>query len=213
MENKIVLFANMKGGVGKSTLCATFANYLVAKGVPVVVLDADIQRSILGHRERELEAEPGAQIPWQVQFLDTAKAKDVLPKLKKLPGVVLIDTPGNIYDANLQHIFKAADLCLVPLTYDSDNIDSTRVFSMVVKKVSDAKLVFIPNNIVTIQEKSASVSEDRSKAYAALKDLGYITPKIKQSLTVKQYSTLQPLDRYKTNAVQYAFEPIIDMLK
>jgi len=84
---------------------------------------------------------------------------------------------------------------------------------MVVKKVSDAKLVFIPNNIVTIQEKSASVSEDRSKAYAALKELGYITPKIKQSLTVKQYSTLQPLDRYKTNAVQYAFDPIMEMLK
>ena len=30
----IVTFANQKGGVGKTTLCVTFANYLVTKGVP-----------------------------------------------------------------------------------------------------------------------------------------------------------------------------------
>ena len=29
----IVTFANQKGGVGKTTLCVTFANYLVTKGV------------------------------------------------------------------------------------------------------------------------------------------------------------------------------------
>ena len=36
----IVTFANQKGGVGKTTLCVTFANYLVTKGVRVVVIDA-----------------------------------------------------------------------------------------------------------------------------------------------------------------------------
>ena len=35
----IVTFANQKGGVGKTTLCVTFANYLVTKGVRVVVID------------------------------------------------------------------------------------------------------------------------------------------------------------------------------
>ena len=36
----IVTFANQKGGVGKTTLCVTFANYLVTKGGRVVVIDA-----------------------------------------------------------------------------------------------------------------------------------------------------------------------------
>ena len=32
----IVTFANQKGGVGKTTLCVTFANYLLTKGVPAL---------------------------------------------------------------------------------------------------------------------------------------------------------------------------------
>lgn len=43
----IVTFANQKGGVGKTTLCVTFANYLVMKGARVVVIDCDSQHSIL----------------------------------------------------------------------------------------------------------------------------------------------------------------------
>ena len=32
MKNRKVVFANQKGGVGKSTLCILFANYLAWKG-------------------------------------------------------------------------------------------------------------------------------------------------------------------------------------
>ena len=42
----IITFANQKGGVGKTTLCAVFANYLVKKGCPVLVVDCDGQQSI-----------------------------------------------------------------------------------------------------------------------------------------------------------------------
>ena len=38
----IVTFANQKGGVGKTSLCVTFANYLVTKGVRVVVIDLSL---------------------------------------------------------------------------------------------------------------------------------------------------------------------------
>ena len=47
----IVTFANQKGGVGKTTLCVTFANYLVTKGVRLVVIDCDFQHSIMKCRK------------------------------------------------------------------------------------------------------------------------------------------------------------------
>ncbi|MEX2511676.1 MAG: ParA family protein [Cyclobacteriaceae bacterium] len=44
----IILFANQKGGVGKSTLSVLFSNYLtLAKNRPVKVYDMDFQRSLL----------------------------------------------------------------------------------------------------------------------------------------------------------------------
>lgn len=49
----IVTFANQKGGVGKTTLCVTFANYLVTKGVRVVVIDCDFQHSIMKCRNAD----------------------------------------------------------------------------------------------------------------------------------------------------------------
>lgn len=34
MKNKIVIFSNIKGGVGKTTLCALFADYLIEHAFP-----------------------------------------------------------------------------------------------------------------------------------------------------------------------------------
>ena len=51
--SKVVLFSNIKGGVGKTTLCAHFSEYLNEKGMSVSTADADIQASLTRHRERE----------------------------------------------------------------------------------------------------------------------------------------------------------------
>ena len=55
MKYKIVLFANQKGGVGKSTLCTFLAHDLTAKDRPVVVADADLQQSLFQLRAMELQ--------------------------------------------------------------------------------------------------------------------------------------------------------------
>ena len=41
--NKFILFSNIKGGVGKTTLCAHFAEYLVEHEFPAAAVDADLQ--------------------------------------------------------------------------------------------------------------------------------------------------------------------------
>ena len=63
MKNKIIIFSNIKGGVGKTTLCALFASYLAEKGCPVIAIDADLQASLYRHRQREKDVAPEAQKP------------------------------------------------------------------------------------------------------------------------------------------------------
>jgi chromosome partitioning protein len=51
---KIVLYTNVKGGVGKTTLCGVFATNLANIGRNVAVVDADLQQSLFRHRKRDL---------------------------------------------------------------------------------------------------------------------------------------------------------------
>lgn len=47
-DNKIILFANQKGGVGKTTICGLFSNYLSdTRNVSLLVIDADPSRPLL----------------------------------------------------------------------------------------------------------------------------------------------------------------------
>ena len=47
-KNITITFSNQKGGVGKSTLCAMFANYLKEKHVEnVTIMDCDRQHSMV----------------------------------------------------------------------------------------------------------------------------------------------------------------------
>ena len=84
MKNKIVLLTNIKGGVGKTTLCGLFATYLAQQGIPVAVMDADIQQSLYRHRQRDLSANPTEELPWQVQSINTSDDEMVESLVKKL---------------------------------------------------------------------------------------------------------------------------------
>ena len=51
----VVVFANQKGGVGKTTLAIAYANHLANNGRQVLLIDTDIQRSCTFRRASELE--------------------------------------------------------------------------------------------------------------------------------------------------------------
>ena len=54
-NNKIIVFANQKGGVGKSTLCILLADYLAYWRKDVCIIDTDLQQWTgrpLGKRNR-----------------------------------------------------------------------------------------------------------------------------------------------------------------
>lgn len=215
MKNRIVIFSNIKGGVGKTTLCALFASYLAERGYPVIAIDADLQASLYRHRQREKDVAPDVQAPWNVDLLDTAKGdhlKNVMSKLKTVPGIVLIDCPGNLNDRNLEYIYKSADTAIIPISFDADTVDATGIFVKALKTVSSANLVFIPNRINTSERKSEELRQ-RAQTTEFLGLVGVVMPTVKQSVSVKRYTTLYPLERNQLAAVEPSFCKIIEELK
>jgi chromosome partitioning protein len=95
------------------------------------------------------------------------------------------------------------------MSYDVDTIDATGIFVSVISQKSSARLVFLPNRINTTEGK-VHEREMRDETISILGKLGTVTPRIKQSVVIKRYSTLYPLDKYQYAAVEHAFDRIIE---
>ncbi|PZW50798.1 plasmid segregation oscillating ATPase ParF [Humitalea rosea] len=110
----IIAVAQRKGGAGKSTIAANLAAALAASGEMVTVLDIDPQASLSRwHAERLANASPraarlvfDAPSGWRVG--------QVVDRLKRVPGWVILDTPPHA-EADARNAIRAADLVLVPL--------------------------------------------------------------------------------------------------
>lgn len=214
MTNKIILFSNVKGGVGKSTLCAMFATYCAQKGIGVAVLDADLQQSLNRQRQRELASEGEVQEPWQLMPMEQVAPGDVeklMERLKGIPGWILVDCPGNLNDNTLLPVFKAADAVVIPISYEDIVIDATSIFVNVFRQNSQADILFLPNRINEM-EGTRIEKERRAETVQVLGKIGLVAPRIKQSVVIKRFSTLYALDSYQTRAVEHAFDAIIEKL-
>lgn len=135
-----------------------------------------------------------------------------MTQLKKVPGVVLIDCPGNLNDRNLEYIYKSADTAVIPISFDPDTVDATGIFIKALKSISEAQLVFIPNRIITSERKSEELRQ-RAQTTELLGLVGTVTPTIKQSVTVKRYTTLYPLEKVQLDIVKPAFNKIMEIIK
>ena len=132
MEKNIkVVFANQKGGVGKSTLCILFADYLAWKGRSVCVIDTDLQKSVLMQRRKDAVAHSGQDEPYGVQDFDVAEPnamRQLVDSASEVEGFVLFDTPGNVSQDGLLPLFAGADFIVCPFDYEDKTLDSTGTF-------------------------------------------------------------------------------------
>ena len=212
-KNKIVLFTNIKGGTGKTQLCATSATNFLLYGIPTLVIDVDIQQSLSRHRQRDVAAHPSEKTPWDCVFLNTlnqASTERLIERIKQLPCCVLIDCPGNINDPALRLIFEAADIAVVPFELNADSVDATVIFAQLFKQHFSAKMFFVPNKVSSLFWKRGEVRKAREDAMEQLdKKLGVVTPDIKLSTHMNGYSTLEMLSREKRNLVRETLKTII----
>jgi chromosome partitioning protein len=116
----VVVVANPKGGVGKSTLSTNIAGYFASQGHAVMLGDVDRQQSSklwLGLRPPEVR--PVAT--WDVRA-------DLIAKPPKGTTHVVLDTPAGLHGWRFNDVMKMADKVVVPLQPSVFDIFATRAF-------------------------------------------------------------------------------------
>lgn len=201
----IVTFANQKGGVGKTTLCVTFANYLVTKGVRILIVDCDFQHSILKCRRSDLRKYGTGTVPYDVvekEATDRDEMTALMEKLHNEPSieVALVDSPGSLKAPGLVPLFVNSDIIVIPFHYDLVTVPSTASFIMFLDRLRQAmaggmksKLFMVPNmNDGRVGKRSELVIWDKSRE--TFSKYGEVTPKISKRADMERFSTIAALD-------------------
>jgi chromosome partitioning protein len=143
----IVATANVKGGVGKSTLAAHLASWVRhIEGVEVAFVDCDVQET--GSRWlREVDK----TIPL-TRVISPDAIRATLIQLKAQYPVVIVDGPAGLTDVNLR-ILLACDMALVPCGPTAIDIEASQLAVQVIKEAQDSRgnglprAIFIPNKV------------------------------------------------------------------
>ncbi len=116
----VIVVANPKGGVGKSTLATNVAGYFASRGHAVMLGDVDRQQS--ARTWLSIRPPTAAVIrPWDVVHGE-------LVRPPKGTTHVVLDTPAGLHGKRLDEVMKVADKVLVPLQPSLFDIHATHDF-------------------------------------------------------------------------------------
>ena len=116
----VVVIANPKGGVGKSTLATNVAGYFASRGHAVMLGDADRQQS----SRLWLGLRPPAARPIASWDIDAGH----IGKPPRGTTHVVLDTPAGLRGRHFDDVLKLADKVIVPLQPSIFDIFATRPF-------------------------------------------------------------------------------------
>lgn len=151
----VIVVANPKGGVGKSTLSTNLAGHLASQGHAVMLGDVDRQQSAriwLGLR-------PAAAAPiaaWEV-------AHDAVVRPPKGTTHVVLDTPAGVHGKRLDEVMKLADKVLVPLQPSIFDIHATHDFVSELLKSKHSSRLSV--GLVGMRAKEGTISADQLRQY------------------------------------------------
>lgn len=201
----IMTFANQKGGVGKTTLCALFASYLVGKGHSVAVFDTDPQQSIVKKRASDSATYAGAPLPYTVYPFSLTNEQALLSLIGNLRNTgsvdfVLFDSAGSLNDQALLALFANSDYLLTPFHYDNLTVPSTAVFVAVVvelrRSLGNAMRTvhyIIPN----LEEPGVGTKEEKelwSLVNEKFRQHVRIAPTVYKRQSLRRFSTISEMD-------------------
>ncbi|KRB89008.1 ParA family protein [Noviherbaspirillum sp. Root189] len=116
----VIVIANPKGGVGKSTIATNLAGFFAKQGQKVMLGDVDVQQS----SRAWLALRPGSLsriVPWDIVDGHVAKPP-------KGTTHIVLDTPAGLAGSRLDEIMRLADKVVVPLQPSMFDILATQEF-------------------------------------------------------------------------------------
>lgn len=116
----VIVIANPKGGVGKSTFATNLAGYFASQGHNVMLGDIDVQQS--SHTWLSLR-------PANLAVINAWEMKDgLMAKPPKGTTHIVLDTPAGLAGNQLDAVLKLADKVIVPLQASIFDILATDEF-------------------------------------------------------------------------------------
>lgn len=163
----VIVVANPKGGVGKSTLSTNIAGYFASQGHPVMLGDADVQQSSqLWLGLRPPEARPITT--WEL-------GPEKLAKPPKGTTHVVLDTPAGLHGKRLSAVMRLADKIIVPLQPSVFDIFATRAF--LDKLVHNKHAIKAQMGIVGMRVDERTIAADKLREFVTalgLPVLGFV---------------------------------------
>ncbi len=203
----VIVIANQKGGVGKSTICVLFANYISTQ-IKTIVVDMDFQQSIHDRREHDLNTYENPIMYDVVKSQDGDEVVEFINKVDNDETLILIDTPGRIDNDNILGVLKAAHYIIVPIHYDKLTMNSTDLFIKLINYLKlDAKLIFVPNKI-----KATVKYQTKEQIHSILNNVGVVAPKLSEKIALERLNTLEN-SKDVTEIINKSFSFIVDYIQ
>jgi chromosome partitioning protein len=161
----VIVVANPKGGVGKSTLATQIAGYLASIGKTVTLGDLDRQQS----SRQWLDARPANLpriLPWEI-------SRDAIARPARGANAAVIDTPAGLHGSRLDAALKVADLLVVPLQPSLFDMQATHAF---VRELREHKRIGrVRVGLVGMRIKEHTIAQERLQEFVATLGFPVIT--------------------------------------
>jgi chromosome partitioning protein len=153
----VIVVANPKGGVGKSTIATNLAGCIASRGHAVMLGDVDRQQSA----RTWLSLRPASA--WPIAGWDVAH--DNIVKPPRGTTHVVLDTPAGLHGRRFDEVMKLADQIVVPLQPSIFDIYATRDFLNQV--LAHRKSAQVRVGVVGMRVREHTIAADQLKAFVA----------------------------------------------
>jgi chromosome partitioning protein len=161
----VIVVANPKGGVGKSTLATQISGYLASQGKVVTLGDLDRQQS----SRQWLEIRPAHLrriLPWDI-------SRDEIAKPARGATDAVIDTPAGLHGSRFDAALKVADFVVVPLQASLFDMQATHAFLRELREHKRAGKLRM--GLVGMRVKEHTIALERFQEFVATLGIPLIT--------------------------------------